>query len=673
MRNKYIIATSLLAFGMTLASCSDWLEKEPTAEGTETVAFGNAEQFDQAANAFYNHLPAGFGNADYDQDTDIGITTTNGAGSAPETSGTWDGKYGNIRQYNILLQKAEAYGGDKTEINHSVGTALFFRAYAYFDILKTFGGVPIIDHVLDVSDEALYAPRNSRYEVFNFIAEDLRKAIPLLKTQNELGDVNKGKISKEAAQAFFSRVLLYEATWEKYVPGIGYDLDGDGENSGAGKAKPEGYPSVTSMLTECRDMAKAVIDEAKKGTYELWNECDTLSYYYLFNIDEKGGNICNPVGAGKSTNKEFIIYKAYDYDLKRTGAQICHVVFGWNGVRISTQFGESFLCRNGLPIRISRTGNMSDAENNEMFSGWDTFIGEYRNRDYRFVASTYVPDRAQWKNTAIEGNTSLGHPYPEPVYPKNNDKLDGSDPAYNNDAWRAIINPELRDVNSTFDNYGCRKYGVECALRPNRTESLDWPILRLAEVYLNYAEAVCELGNGKISDGDLDISINLLRDRARVAHLSNALIEGVWDAGWWDYAQGKTVCHKMTMLDEIRRERACELFGEGLRMDDLKRWGIAHVNMASGGHNRLGRHVLNSAYTKNKCNSKNFFGQPCYDPENFPLLYGVYEPADTNDPDYGRSIAALASNLHFTQRDYLQALPLLQIRKNETLKQNPGW
>ena len=198
MRNKYIIATSLLAFGMTLASCSDWLEKEPTAEGTETVAFGNAEQFDQAANAFYNHLPAGFGNADYDQDTDIGITTTNGAGSAPETSGTWDGKYGNIRQYNILLQKAEAYGGDKTEINHSVGTALFFRAYAYFDLLKTFGGVPIIDHVLDVSDEALYAPRNSRYEVFNFIAEDLRKAIPLLKTQNELGDVNKGKIDRKS-------------------------------------------------------------------------------------------------------------------------------------------------------------------------------------------------------------------------------------------------------------------------------------------------------------------------------------------------------------------------------------------------------------------------------------------------------------------------------------------
>ena len=43
------------------------------------------------------------------------------------------------------------------------------------------------------------------------------------------------------------------------------------------------------------------------------------------------------------------------------------------------------------------------------------------------------------------------------------------------------------------------------------------------------------------------------------------------------------------MLDEIRRERACELFGEGFRMDDLKRWGIAHINLTG---RKLGRHVL---------------------------------------------------------------------------------
>ena len=111
-----------------------------------------------------------------------------------------------------------------------------------------------------------------------------------------------------------ARVLLYEGTWEKYVPSINYDLDGDGKNDGAGSVKPDNYPSITDMLTEAKQMTKEVIEEAQTGTFALWEECDTLSYYYLFNIDDKGGNISNFRNAGKSSNKEFIFYKKYDYD-----------------------------------------------------------------------------------------------------------------------------------------------------------------------------------------------------------------------------------------------------------------------------------------------------------------------------------------------------------------------
>lgn len=427
------------------------------------------------------------------------------------------------------------------------------------------------------------------------------------------------------------------------------------------------------MLTESKNMSKAVMDEAKNnGTYALWNECDSLSYYYLFNIDDKGGNVSNPWGKGKSTNKEFIIYKKYDYDLKRVGKNIGHTVQTWQGVGISTQFGESFLCRNGLPIRISYTGDMKDAQNNPEFEGWGTFAGEYHNRDYRFVGSTWCPDRVSWGNRpeySTPHTEADGKPYPEPLIVKNNDEYDSSDPAYS--SVRGVFHPSLRG-NTTFYGYGCRKYNPE-GTRADKTESPDWPILRLAEVYLNYAEATCELGNGLISDADLDISINLLRDRARVAHLTNVLIKDVWDAGWWDYKTNKTVCHKMTMLDEIRRERACELFGEGFRMNDLKRWGIAQINLRG---QKLGRHVLNTAYTNNKCNDNQYFGEPCYYPEKYPTQYGLYDESagvSKDDPDYGRTIAVLAENLHWTQRDYLDAIPLQQIRLNPALTQNPGW
>lgn len=148
------------------------------------------------------------------------------------------------------------------------------------------------------------------------------------------------------------------------MPEIGYNLDGDGTSQGAGTAKPEGYLSTTDMLTQAKQMAKEVIDEANAGTFQLWNECDSLSYYYLFNIDEKGGNICNFKGAGKNTNKEFIFSVKYDFDTKRPGLNLSHIVATRQGAEFSAIFGESFLCRNGLPIRISHTGNMTDAQNN---------------------------------------------------------------------------------------------------------------------------------------------------------------------------------------------------------------------------------------------------------------------------------------------------------------------
>lgn len=72
-----------------------------------------------------------------------------------------------------------------------------------------------------------------------------------LKKKN-IADADKGKVSVEAAKAFLARVLLYEATWEKYVPNIGYDLDGDGSGEGAGATKPTNYPDITAMLTEAK-------------------------------------------------------------------------------------------------------------------------------------------------------------------------------------------------------------------------------------------------------------------------------------------------------------------------------------------------------------------------------------------------------------------------------------
>ncbi len=662
--NRIFIASALT---FSLSACSDFLNKEPLSQGTEAIVFKTPEHFEQAA--YYLYDLYGWDYNAMDRNLDISGLGSNGGGTAPESSGSWGGPYGQIRDCNILLEKAEEYAGDKNAISHAVGTAHFFRAWQYFKLLKTYGGVPIADHSLDLTDPTLQTPRNSRYEVANFIINDLKEAVKLLTKEKDIPDADKGKISKEAAQSFLARVALYEGTWEKYVPSIGYDLDGDGTNSGAGTAKPEGYPSVTELLTLAKTMSKDVITEAETGTFKLWNECDSLSYYYLFNIDDAEGNIPNFKGKGKATNKEFIIYRKYDFNIAKPNKNISHTVIVGLATSISQQFGESFLCRNGLPIRISYTGNMANAQNNPQFEGYKTFVGEYRNRDYRFISCTYIPDRTFWSSRVEDGRqlTATGKPYPDPVFPQNDEVYNPGDPAYSSSC--GVFKPTLRN-NSTASGYGSRKYLIEGANRPSNTESADYPNLRLAEVHCIYAEATCELNGGNISDEDLDFSINKNRARARVAPLTNALIANVWDAGYWDYEQNKTVCKKMNMLDEIRRERACELFGEGHRMDDLKRWGIAHINLVG---QKLGHYVLGTAYETEKANSAQYFGEPCYYPEKYPLRYGIYEGTGKNDPDYGRSIANDPTTLNFIQRDYLTPLPLDQMRLNTNLKQNPGW
>ncbi|MDR3268634.1 MAG: RagB/SusD family nutrient uptake outer membrane protein [Tannerella sp.] len=660
MNRLYILLISAVLF----TACSDFLDKEPLSQGTEVIFFKTSEQFKQAANALYfmegwkdyNNVAAYY---KMDQGLDISGLGSNGGASAVESDFRWNRPYGYIRTCNILLAKADEYAGNRAEIDASIGVAYFFRAWQHFYLLQYFGGVPTVDRVLDVNDPVVKGPRNSRYEVVGLILSDLKAAIPLLPQERDIAAADKGKVSREAAKSFYARVLLYEATWEKYVPNIGYDLDGNGVSEGAGTAKPDGYPSITDMLTEAKKQAGEVIAEAETGTFALWNECDSLSYYYLFSIDDKGGNISNFMNKGKATNKEFIFSSKYDFDLRRGGINLTFTVCTGRGTNISAIFGESFLCRNGLPIRISRDGGAT-VENNPDFHGFSRFYDEFHNRDYRFIGTTYMPDRSFWAKEP-EGPGSLtvtGKPYPDPVY-------EGEDGFGTSN--RSIYVPVLRNL-STHSAYGCRKF-IQEGPRADNTESADYPQIRLAEVHLIYAEAAVELGNGSISDADLNFSVNKNRERARVAPLTNTLIAGIWDAGYWDHAQGKTVVKQMNMLDEIRRERACELFGEGFRENDLKRWGIAHINLTG---QKLGRKVLGTEYETATSNNPVYPGKS-YDPDNHPLQYGLYSATDPNDLDYGRSVATLAGNLLYSQRDYLLPIPLDQIRLNESLTQNPGW
>ena len=151
-------------------------------------------------------------------------------------------------------------------------------------------------------------------------------------------------------------------------------------------------------------------------------------------------------------------------------------------------------------------------------------------------------------------------------------------------------------------------------------ESYDFPIIRYPEVLLNYAEAVYER-DGAISDNDLNLSINLTRKRinSEMPALSNSLVN----------ANG------LDMRTEIRRERTIELFHEGFRIDDLKRWKTAETEMPQA--------FLGSKFA------------------------GGTQNAD------GFTIFESAADRQWQQRNYLLPLPVDQRQLNPNLGQNPGW
>ncbi|MEO0330296.1 MAG: RagB/SusD family nutrient uptake outer membrane protein [Bacteroidota bacterium] len=608
-----------------LSSCEDYLDEQPQDVVSEPIYFQTPEQFATASNLFYTRLGFIDGDEQTDLSNNLGDNENYAWGNTivPVIDAIWDDNYEDLRAVNQLIEKAAEYTGDPADIAASVATAHFFRAWHHYLLLQRFGGVPIVTSSLNVDSEELYASRNSRYEVVFQMIQDLDVAISGLPSQTSLGLGDQGKLTLEAAKSFKARILLYEATWEKYV---GTATDGDGTSVGAGSAMPSGYPSVEEMLASAK---KEALDVMNSGAFELWDHRADIGddhLFYLFNLEDGGGN---PAGLTKADNKEYIFQTVYDYTLKQIRQNITHA----KPHTPSRKLMDMFLSADGLPIQFS-----------PLFQGYSTMTSEFQNRDLRVNLNARVPLQQYWGWGAATngGGAQYG--------------VDFEDSGIEFD-YRYV--PNLISPGSPRNNgYMGRKFTTEHKLRETQEESFNYPLIRLAEVMLIYAEATVELGNGIISDADLDMSVNKIRERSGVAPLTNALIAPYGD---------------LAMLGEIRRERAIELFGENFRFDDLKRWNIAPEELNK---NVCITYITGTEYetAENPLN----LGNPIYVDGIWP--YGLtsteqsvssYAGIATTKP--GALIIDAAGNRSFSIQNYVDPIPANQIELNNNLLQNPGW
>ncbi|CAH8282387.1 putative outer membrane starch-binding protein [Mariniflexile fucanivorans] len=354
---KNILKLLILSSIFTLTSCEDFLDKIPLDTVSEASFYQNASDLQAAVNGFYNDLPGwaslGVGyNILPDSNTDMGLTedpsnrlsglSYDVPSSANASTWSWD----EVREVNWLIdhldQASASSGSEQTLIDQYSGEAYFFRAYYYFELLTRYGDLPIFAEYFDNNDtEYVFAGRDPRNEVVDFMLSDLDKAISLMQSFPEIS--GHPRISKEVAQLFKARVALYEGTWEKYHNGTPFGVAGsDG----------------TRFLQIAASAAEAVMNS---GVFSLHGD-----YSSLFNQ------------VGLSGNSEVMLWR----DFNSVTLGIANVLQkSWPNRCGYTKFAvDSYLAADGLPTAISAVdGSNKDLNTIEI------------GRDPRLAALIMVP------------------------------------------------------------------------------------------------------------------------------------------------------------------------------------------------------------------------------------------------------------------------------------------
>lgn len=560
-----------MALGCLTYSCLDLDPKDQIADGNY---WQEASDFKLFANQFYGWT-RDFSNSVYDaphsdkrSDLILDKSGTNVYSNGTNSIPTGDNNY--TDNYNRIrrtniLLQKAESYGNQSDIEQYIGEAKFFRAYCYFELLQLYGDVIITKKPLDVTDPEMKVARNDRSEVVDFMIQDLKDAAGQLPLTSA---VENGRVGSEGAWAFLSRVALYEGTWQKFRG-----------NEARGK----------ELLDVAAKAAKEVINSKKFSLYTPAILGDSAQKYMFILEDVKS----NPAGLLKASNTEYIFSRRHDETLNPIGKNITKECLA-NAQQIAQKFAALYLCQDGLPIEKSSL---------YLFKTDGIIAHEYQNRDNRMLYTLCVPGGYYWSNENSRVN------WTSDAADKASASIKGYSPA-------------------SGSGYANQKWAAERKVQTN-SEGYDYPVIRYAEVLLNYAEAVYERDDA-ISDDDLNISLNLVRNRINksMPKLSNNLV----------------TANGLNMREEIRRERTVELFNEGFRIDDLKRWKTAETEMP-----------------------KDFLGIKWTGTE-YATKWPNVSYAKNSD-----GYIILETGRKWESKHYLYPLPTDQLQLNPNLKQNPGW
>lgn len=599
MKKAIYAVLACLAF----ASCEEFLDKQPIEEiGTDDF-FKDESSLEQYTNGFINsYLPSateltfGDGNCDIVQ-----VTMPSNYLYQPVWNASLQGGWGSsawtfVYYINTFLERMrEAEGLSEEVYAHYEGTARFWRAWNYFELVKTFGAVPWYDYVILSTDtESLYKARDSREYVMDKVLEDLNFACEHCFSSSEW--VNNTKINKWIALGIKSRICLFEGTYRKY-----HSVD-----PSTGKPWDPEYNKDNKWLREAADACEKLMNA---GVYSLISSPANVASQYrsLFTTEAV-------------QTQEVIWAREYNDALNVRHDITWYYTSGsmGDGWSLDADFVYTYLNLDG-----SRFTDDPDYKSK-------TYQEIFENKDYRLSQSIISPTYRK----LVSGVSKLFAPNFSVSY-----------------SGYQVIKFNIDD-----DSYEAS--GI-C------TNSL--PILRYAEVLLNYAEAKAELG--EFDDTVWDKTIRLLRERAGVNGDRPTQIDLYLQNYYYTPEDGNSKITDSDIL-EIRRERAIELLLEGRRYDDLMRWHLGHLLNKQWYGIYIGE--LNKAYDLNNDGTNDVCvvdGAAGTEPGVKYITLSATRGLEFDT--YGR----LTINLerHFSEQRYIHPVPKTAIDKNPNLQQNYMW
>ena len=647
--NKFIMGCMMAGVTLFSASCTDYLDKSADSDVSADAAWQNYTNFQGFIEEIYNCIPDK-ANCNWTVSFNWGedeMLSTNANGYvgpqldlgnfwAWQTAGSnWFYQSGNsststdrmshsiwghawycIRKANMGIANIDKMVNATQEQRDLIlGQLYFFRAWWHFECMMYLGGLPYVSSVLDGTDVP-HLKRLSFQECADKCAEDFRHAADLLpidwddtSTGQSTSGHNDRRINKIMALGYLGKVYLWSAS-----PLMEHDA-----MIGAGDL------TYAYNIDRCKKAADALgelleLVESGQTQYAL----ATFDYKDIYNHETVGDKNSSYSGIFNTQNQSFHIPGGTE--------TIFHGGIGSQAEAAIWRFGPSWgpinlcegdICHSPTANYINYAYGMANGlPIDDPKSGFDP-THPFKDRDPRFYHDI-VFDGIRYITSAFSAEEA-------PVY----------------EAYRyANFAENVTEGSYMMDNSGSRTgYLTQKLASKNHNKwdgGRDWgngtacevPYMRLADIYLMYAEACAAIdGAGGKSDTypflTAEGAINTLRERVGAGHVN--------------YTDNKN-----KFMDEVRRERACELAFEGHRFCDLQRWLLLTEYPYNIKTKQVFNRVENLDWYKN--------------PEN--------DPKDAEVSNWGEEVIV---NRKYTVRNYWFPFFKKDVSIYEDFTQNPGW